>query len=155
MGRRVTSTVLGEGFALVTGQKARRSKDKTRQPKRPKRLLAVASARVSKVRNFELKVGFPSGGQSGGEPIPLRGAVEEFRAEGGIFRRRRIRRPPPADNQAENPSRFEGRLRNFELKVGFEPTTCGLRNRCSTAELLQQTSFWHIVKLPVAKQRGE
>ena len=26
----------------------------------------------------------------------------------------------------------------LELKVGFEPTTCGLRNRCSTAELLQQ-----------------
>ena len=25
----------------------------------------------------------------------------------------------------------------IELKVGFEPTTCGLRNRCSTAELLQ------------------
>ena len=27
----------------------------------------------------------------------------------------------------------------LELKVGFEPTTCGLRNRCSTAELLQHT----------------
>ena len=26
---------------------------------------------------------------------------------------------------------------NFELKVGVEPTTCGLRNRCSTTELLQ------------------
>src|SRR5450830_804648 len=24
-----------------------------------------------------------------------------------------------------------------ELAVGFEPTTCGLRNRCSTAELRQ------------------
>jgi hypothetical protein len=43
----------------------------------------------------------------------------EFRAEGGIFRRWRIRRPPPADNKAENPSRYGGRLRNFELKVGF------------------------------------
>jgi hypothetical protein len=28
-----------------------------------------------------------------------------------------------------------------ELKVGFEPTTCGLRNRCSTAELLQHLFF--------------
>jgi hypothetical protein len=26
----------------------------------------------------------------------------------------------------------------FELKVGVEPTTCGLRNRCSTTELLQR-----------------
>jgi hypothetical protein len=30
--------------------------------------------------------------------------------------------------------------------VGFEPTTCGLRNRCSTAELLQQTDFWHFFR---------
>ncbi len=30
---------------------------------------------------------------------------------------------------------------HLELKVGFEPTTCGLRNRCSTAELLQQLEF--------------
>ena len=67
----------------------------------------------------------------------------EFRAEGGIFRRWRIRRPPEADNQAENPYRYGGRLRNFELKVGFEPTTCGLRNRCSTAELLQPIQIWH------------
>jgi hypothetical protein len=30
----------------------------------------------------------------------------------------------------------------LELKVGFEPTTCGLRNRCSTAELLQPIQYW-------------
>jgi hypothetical protein len=29
-------------------------------------------------------------------------------------------------------------LREIELAVGFEPTTCGLRNRCSTTELRQQ-----------------
>jgi hypothetical protein len=28
-------------------------------------------------------------------------------------------------------------MAGFELKVGVEPTTCGLRNRCSTTELLQ------------------
>ena len=42
--------------------------------------------------------------------------------------------------EAENPSRLRrnglSRCR-FELKVGLEPTTCGLRNRCSTTELLQ------------------
>ena len=29
-------------------------------------------------------------------------------------------------------------LRLSELVVGLEPTTCGLRNRCSTTELHQQ-----------------
>ena len=30
--------------------------------------------------------------------------------------------------------------RGLELKVGFEPTTCGLQNRCSTVELLQRNN---------------
>src|SRR3989304_10293429 len=41
-----------------------------------------------------------------------------------------------ADKSAEN-------RRPFELVVGFEPTTCGLRNRCSTAELHQQIPSRH------------
>ena len=32
----------------------------------------------------------------------------------------------------------EGQSADLELKVGVEPTTCGLRNRCSTTELLQR-----------------
>ena len=36
------------------------------------------------------------------------------------------------------PTTFDLTRWRLELKVGFEPTTCGLRNRCSTAELLQQ-----------------
>jgi hypothetical protein len=32
-------------------------------------------------------------------------------------------------------------MRILELKVGVEPTTCGLRNRCSTTELLQHSFF--------------
>ena len=44
---------------------------------------------------------------------------------------------------------FRGKeLAFLELKVGVEPTTCGLRNRCSTTELLQHflLHIWNIEK---------
>ena len=40
----------------------------------------------------------------------------------------------------------QARLAKTELKVGFEPTTCGLRNRCSTAELLQPIQNWRLLE---------
>lgn len=42
----------------------------------------------------------------------------------------------PLDADAEGPKRTEGAWRwKMEPVVGFEPTTCCLRNSCSTAEL--------------------
>jgi hypothetical protein len=34
-----------------------------------------------------------------------------------------------------------------ELEVGLEPTTCGLRNRCSTTELLQRQKMLHNIHI--------
>jgi hypothetical protein len=58
------------------------------------------------------------------------------------------------------PFRYQ-KLQNFDTtspKNGQNESdyqeTNELRNRCSTAELLQQTRFWHIVKLPVTKKWG-
>ena len=36
---------------------------------------------------------------------------------------------------------------SYELEVGLEPTTCGLRNRCSTTELLQRKKAYKYTQM--------
>lgn len=44
-------------------------------------------------------------------------------------------------------------MTSLELVVGFEPTTCGLRNRCSTAELHQHEQASQYTKKAYGEQR--
>jgi hypothetical protein len=85
--------------------------------------------------SFELAVGFVRPVHGGRDEIPFRCTAPERKPTTCPLAFRSPRIPVPIlQTGTVQPDNSTG---SFELAVGFEPTTCGLRNRCSTAELRQ------------------